>query len=125
MNLFRVRRNLRRGTYVAAALGLGYLGLRFEFHTLPAQGCSPLVRFGPGTSLLLDRRPPSYGVDDAFLFRAPDGLLYLARAERVRPADGAIWALVDNSECAGSGSERFGWILPEQCVARVMMPWPW
>ncbi len=131
MNPRPLSRHLRNLCLLVAALGLIYLWMRFETYDLPESGCSPLLRFGPGDTLLLDRRPEDLAVGDALLFQGPDGLLYLAAVAAVGGeeggvvAPGALWLETDSPECPGRDSDQFGWIAPEQVRARVVMVWPW
>jgi len=117
---------MRLVTYVVAAGCIGYLFARFDGFRLDESGCSPLLRFAPGESLLIDRWAPAYGAGDALLFRGNDGLIYLGLVERLRAGPGsALWLAADNPECVGRGSDSFGWIEPDACVARVVLKWPW
>ena len=50
-------RVVRVAAYVALALVLGYGAWRYDVASLPSEGCSPLLLFEPGNSLVLDRRP--------------------------------------------------------------------
>jgi hypothetical protein len=126
VNPRRLRSPIRWATYLAAVVCLGYLVSRFDSFRLAESGCSPLLRFAPGESLLLDRWAPSYSAGDALLFEGSDGLIYLGLVERVRPgAEPALWVVADNPDCEGRGSEEFGWIVGEARLARVVLKWPW
>jgi hypothetical protein len=126
----RLQRHLRYLCFLAAGLGLGYIAWRFDTQTLPAGGCSPLMRYAPGNRLLVDRRPPRLEVGDALLFRA-EGQLLLGAVARVRPdgapPDGvdAVWIAGDNPQCPAHGSAELGWIDAHAVQGRVVMVWPW
>lgn|GEM_PF-1068894 len=130
VNLRRLQRRLRWGTWVASACCLAYLFLRYDFMTLPDEGCSPLLRYTTGNRLLLDRWPSRYAAGDALLFRGPDGLLFIGAVARTRGTergveDGTLWIVTDNPDCPGESSDDFGWIGRESCVARIVLAWPW
>ncbi len=130
MNPRRIARTLRYATLALAALGFGYLGLRYDLLSLPEDSCSPLVRFPAGSRLLIDVRPPGLGQDDALLVRGPDGQLYLGRVTRVRPegasrsAAEAFWLETDNASCPGASSEQFDWVPRVRVVGRVLLALP-
>lgn len=123
MNPRRVTRHLRLVVYVTCALAVLYLWGRFDLYRLPEVGCSPLLRFTPGDTLLLDRRPRNLFVDDAVLVRGDDGLLYLAKVTDL--ADDRAWVETDAPDCPGRDSDQFGWVAAEDTSARVLMVWPW
>lgn len=131
MNIRKLQHTLRRATWIIAACGVLYLLLRYDNQALPANGCSPLRRFAAGNSLLCDRRPTGYEVGDAVMVHGPDGLLYLGAVTRVRPIGASradvqeVWVETDASDCPGKDSEDFGWIVREDCSARVLFAWPW
>ena len=131
MNPARLAPHLRRIVLLITALAALYLFLRFDVYVLPREGCSPLSRFDAGDRLLLDRRPPGYGVGDAVLARGEDGLLYLGIVTRVRPegaepeAVTALWIETDVPDCPGRDSDELGWIETGEVAARIVMEWPW
>ena len=127
----RLQRGVRNLCLALVAVGFVYLWSRYDTQVIPPEGCSPLLRFGPGNRLLVDARPPGFAPGDALLFRGPDQRLYLAAVARVRP-DGAappgvesLWLEGDNPECPARASAEFGWIAAEDVAARVVMVWPW
>ena len=129
VNLRRLQRRLRWGTWIASACCVAYLFMRYDFMTLPEDGCSPLLRFTTGNRLLLDRWPSQYAAGDALLFRGPDGRLFVGVVARRRGAergvdDGALWIVTDNPDCPGADSGDFGWIERESCAARIVLVWP-
>lgn len=130
LNLRRLQRRLRWGTWIASACCAAYLFMRYDFMTLPEDGCSPLLRFSTGSRLLLDRWPSHYVAGDALLFRGRGGLLFIgvvARTSGEEPGveDGALWIVTDNPDCPGEDSDDFGWIERESCAARIVLAWPW
>ncbi len=134
IDLNRLQTRLRRISWIVAALCLLYLYTRYDTLTLPADGCSPLVRFGPGDTLLLDRRPEGYAINDALLFVSQeDGeqSLRLAKVQRVTPEGSErgqaeqLWVSTDAKNCPGEDSSTLGWIDRDQCRARVLFAWPW
>lgn len=131
MNQRKLLRHVRLACWLLAGLLVFHLFQRYDTYELPDAGCSPLLRFAPGDTLLLDRSPPGYHRDDAVLFAAGDGLLYLGVVTRTRP-DGAgpgdvrgLWVETDAPECPGKDSDELGWISVEDVGARVVLVWPW
>ena len=84
----RLQRTLRRTSWALAAAALAYLVARFDLAALPEGSCSPLLRFGDGADLLVDRWPGGYTAGDAVFFRGGDELLYMALVERTRSGRG-------------------------------------
>ncbi len=127
MNPARLARPLRLAAYLLAGAGLLYLWTRFDAYQLPAEGCSPLLRFAPGDRLLLDRRPAPAREGDALLVRGEDGLLYLGRVTRLRRREGQreVWIETDSPTCPGRDSDEMGWIPSDRIAARVILVWPW
>lgn len=115
--------HLRRVVLTVCLVALGYLWIRFDVYPLPDAGCSPVARFGPGDTLLLDLRPRAAEVGDALLVRGDDGLLHLVVVTRVRP--GEVWVGTDAPSCPGPGSEEFGWVASGDVAARALMALPW
>lgn len=123
-------RRCRQLTLLLALLGGLYVYLRIELMSLPADGCSPLFGVDPGDSMLLDRRPLDVTVGDAVLFEGPEGQVHLARVAEA-PADlpaeararleaGALWVVVERSECPGLDSARIGPLEREALRAEVL-----
>ena len=130
VNLRKLQRRLRWGTWIASACCVAYLFLRYDFMTLPETGCSPLLRFTTGNRLLLDRWASEYVAGDAILFRGPDGLVFVGAVARISAGeagveDGALWVTTDNPDCPGQDSDDFGWIARESLAARIVLVWPW
>ena len=123
MNPRRLVVHLRRIVLVTCAVGFAYLWMRFDVYELPDQGCSPVARFGPGDTLLLDRRPRPAETGDALLVHGDDGLLHLVVVTEVR--EGEVWVQSDAPSCPGRDSDEFGWVATEDVAARVLMPLPW
>lgn len=129
MNRLRWQRRFARLTWLLALAGIGYLLWRYDSVRLPAQGCSPMLRYAAGEPLIVDRRASGWSAGDAVFFRGPDDLLHLASIERVEeaPAGGGLrfWLTTDDRSCPAGSSETFGWIEGEALVARVILVWPW
>lgn len=115
----RVQLIARRGTLILAVVGFAYLMWRFELTRLPDTGCSPLVRFSPGSPLLVDKQPQQLRAGDAVFFQGPDGRLYLGSIEEER--EGGYWLAVDNEDCAGAHSETLGVIPESRIQGRILM----
>ena len=127
LNPRRLERPARRACLALAVAGVLYLVWRFDLTGLPAEGCSPVARFAPGESLIVDRRPSDWTAGDAAFFAGPDGRLHLGLVERTRHVDGAleVWTTTDALDCPGVGSEELGWIPRRRLRGRVVMIWPW
>ena len=119
----RLQRRLRRLTWVLSAACVLYLFVRYDLLTLPEGSCSPLLRFGADQTLLIDRRPSGFDVGDAALYRGPDQLQHIGLIER--QANGGFWMITDNPACASQSSVEFGPIAESDCVARILLAWPW
>lgn len=119
-----VQRIVRRLTLALAAAGGLYLYTRFSLLTLPESGCTPVMRFAPGTTLLLDQRPAEFLVDDGVLFEAEPGVIALGVVGEVR-ADGAAWITVDAVDCPAASSAELGWIPRGRIAARVIFATSW
>lgn len=141
----RARGWIARSRIVLYALLLavvGYHAWRYELVRLPAEGCSPLGEFAPGTRLVIDRAGPTPTIGDAVLYRAPEGIL-LGRVSRspadagegrARPGAGAsspagtgsaLWILKDRRDCPGSDSRQLGALPVEALLGRVAGTLPW
>ena len=120
----QVQRVLRRITFLLAAVGGLYIYSRFSLMTLPAEGCSPIERFAPGTSLLLDQRPPQWGVGDAVLFGSGADSISLGEVGELR-SDGSAWIVINATNCPGASSAELGWIAEDRLVARVIFAARW
>ena len=114
---------IRRYTVLAAIVGLIYIAARFEFSQLPADRCCPLVRFTSGDRIVIDGRPGRVSEGDAVLIQTQSGAKHLCRVERVREADGRLWCVTDNIDCAGFSSEAAGWIDPRAVTGRILLSW--
>lgn len=110
---------LARRTIIGLALvALGYLYWRFEVIRLPEGSCSPLMRFGAGSALVVDKHPPIYERPDAVFFIGPRGGLFLGLIEAAR--EDGVWIVTDNPQCDGRDSEEFGAIGSEALRGRVL-----
>jgi hypothetical protein len=118
----------RRLLLLYALVGVAYLAWRFEIHTLPAKGCSPLISLRPGAHLLVDGHPPELRRGDTVLFRDPAGRLLIARiAPRPDSAgDGpGYWLETDNGGCPGPDSRSLGLIPRERSEGRMLFAFSW
>jgi len=120
----RLQKILRRITLLLAAAGGIYLYSRFSLLVLPAEGCSPVVRYGPGTSLLLDQHPDEWSVRDVVIFEAEGGVVSLGEIERLN-AEGAAWIVTDDPDCPAPSSVELGWIAEDRLAARVIFAASW
>ena len=128
-------RVVRVAAYVALALVLGYGAWRSDVASLPSEGCSPLLLFEPGNSLVLDRRPGEIAEGRAVLYRSPFGELLLGRIETPPPSvpaevwdaceAGALWIVGDRAGCPGEDSRIFGPVQPDAVEAVVAFALPW
>lgn len=118
----RIVRLARRITLVVAAVGGGYLVMRFNVTRVPEGRCCPLVRFTPGANLVVDGHPSRLWEDDAVLVRDAAGGLHLSIVETVRE-DGAIWCTTDRAGCPGYSSEQYGWVARDAVQGRVLLSW--
>lgn len=115
----------RRLLVLGTVAGGAYLWARYEWVTLPDEGCSPLVALAPGTTMLFDTRPRRLAVGSVVLFEGPDGQLLLGeiadpdRGPAERPP-GALWVLTDDPDCPGLDSRTLGWIAPEAVRGRMV-----
>ena len=118
MKAVRVLSVFRRLTLFLALSGLFYLYWRFELLSMPDHGCSPLMRFSPGSSLLVDKHPREYVTGDAAFFLSPRGSLHLGVVESVG-RDG-YWLSTDNPACEGEGSDELGVIVEARMQGRIL-----
>ena len=123
----RLLRILRRTVMVLALAGAGYLMVRFDGLKLTLDSPSPLLRFSPGDSLVLDSYPDDLRIDDPVIFAGPDGRVHLALVSEIRQEEGAsqFWLRYDAPDCVAPDSQTLGWIGEEWIVGRVIMVWPW
>ena len=119
----RLKRVLWRGTMVASLLGLAYLFWRYDTLRLPAEGCSPLLRYRAGSVLLVDRRPDVLRVGDAVFYAGSDEGVLLVAIEELGDS-GLCYLVTDTPDCPGTDSRSLGWVALEQCVGRVMLSLP-
>jgi hypothetical protein len=123
----RLLRILRRTVMVIALAGAGYLMVRFDGLELARDSPSPLLRFSPGDSLVLDRYPVDLQSDDPVIFAGPDGRVHLALVSEIRQEERAtqLWLRHDAPDCVAPDSQTLGWVDEEWIVGRVIMVWPW
>ena len=120
----KIQRVVRRLTLLLAAAGGLYLYTRFSLLAVPREGCTPVLRFAPGTTLLLDTRPRPLRPADEVLFRVDETTNSLGIVREVRE-DGALWIAIDASNCPAPSSEQLGWIPASRIAARVVFPLGW
>lgn len=117
----------RLSMLVLVLAGAGYLMIRFDGLRLPAEAPSPLLRFSPGDSLLLDRYPGEIRMDDPVIYSGPDGMVHLGLIIDLREVAGVTEFRVgqEGSEGVATDSQTTGWMDREWIVGRVIMVWPW
>lgn len=123
----RIQRHLRWIVIAVAALGLLYLGKRFEVVTLPEEGCSPLFAYPPGTGLLVDKRFGDLNEGDAVFFRVQAGALQIGRIrgiEQDSKGDPAYSILGDDERCPIPDSSSLGTFPRDRVAARVILAMP-
>lgn len=118
MSRSRILFLVRRVIFGLALVALAYLYWRFEVVRLPDGGCSPLMRFGSGSALVVDKHPPIYEHSDAVFFEGPSGGLFLGVVETSQAA--GFWLTTDNPQCSGRASEEFGVISLNLLRGRVL-----
>jgi hypothetical protein len=123
----KLLRILRRSVLVLVLAGGGYLLVRFDGMRLPADAPSPLQRFSPGDSLLMDRYPAEIRMDDPVIYSGPDGRVHLGLILDLRQQDGVTVFRVGQEAPDGvaTDSQTPGWMDREWIVGRVIMVWPW
>lgn len=112
-------RPLRRATYILAAVGLMYLGMRYSIYSLAAPNDVLPMRFESGQKVLLDTRPREPEPGDAYLVRTAQGGLALGVVESLH---GERLAFI----MGRSGWDESDWIwIPRQDLqARVLFILP-
>ncbi len=115
----QLQRVLSRATLILAALGGGYLWMRYELMTLPESGCSPLAQVAPGSLMWIDLSPGALRPGDAVFFELADGRLALAQIEREEA--GGFWLVTDMSDCPAESSLTQGLISPDRIHGRLIM----
>ena len=75
---------LRRVTYMLAALGVIYLAMRYSVYSLDAPNEFLPMRFESGQKVLLDTSPRAPEVEDAYLVRTAQGGLALGVVKEVQ-----------------------------------------
>lgn len=116
----RVARVARRVILLGSLAGALYLGLRFKVRTLPEDACCPLLALEPGERLLVDVDPRPLAPGDVVLLGIEGGGRTVARIDRVRGDDGALWVTTDREGCPGAASDRLGWIPRGAVAGRVL-----
>ncbi len=124
MDQAKLLRRIRRATLLLAAAGALYLYTRFELLTLPEAGCTPVLRYTPGSSLLLDTRPRPLQPGDGVVFDAGNGSTSIALVRELRE-DGAAWLVTDAPDCPAADSDALGWIPADRLLARVVFAAAW
>lgn len=119
----RLAKPARRLTLLAAFGGAVYLGSRFGVHDMPDGACSPVASLAPGAKLLVDGRPRPLQSGDTVLLRVEGGTHLVARVERVRAGDAALWCTSDGANCPGFESDEHGWVPPNVVAGRVLFGW--
>jgi len=119
--------SLRRVVMILALVGVGYLLVRFDGMQLPVDSPSPLLRFSPGDSLLVDLYPGELRVDDPVIYAGPDGRVHLGLIRESRQMAGGpqFWLGHDAQDKSAPDSQTLGWVDGEWIVGRVIMVWPW
>ena len=122
-----VVKHARHACLSLAAAGALYLAWRFDWMTLPEEGCSPVMSLAAGQRLLLDRRPPAWSAGDVAVFHGADDRLYLASVAALRGEGRRLeaWLRADAPDCPGPDSDELGWIPRADLRARVVMVLPW
>ncbi len=110
---------LRRATLILAALMVVWIISRFSTYTLEGDESIMPMRFDPGQVLLLDKRPRSPQVGDAWLVRTEAGQLAL----------GVVRKMAEDSMAVEFGrtvgvEANWIWLSTDLGRARVLMPLP-
>ena len=121
MNPKQVQRILGRATLLAVAISGIYLWSRYEWMKLPGEGCSPLTRISPGSTLWVDRWPGGIVPGDVIFFAVEDGSIALAEVGAVAPEGDRYWVTTDVEECPGADSDELGWISRDAVRGRLLM----
>jgi len=116
----RVARVARRVVLLGSLAGALYLGLRFKVRSLSEEACCPLLALQPGERVLVDVDPRPLAPGDVVFLGIEGGGRTVARVERVRPEDAALWVSTDREGCPGAASEGLGWIPRGAVVGRVL-----
>ena len=114
---------VRRARFLTVAIALGcalYLGSRFEFLTLPADGCSPVSRYAPGSRILVDRWAEPFMEGDCVFVTDASGVVHLgtlgAASER------GLWhVLGDTVDCPGLFPAEEDPVSDEAILGRVVL----
>jgi len=94
---------VNRARLLTGLIALGaasYLGLRFDFVTLPPDGCSPVSRYSPGSRLLVDRWADGFREGDCVFVTEASGVVHLATLEAAG-APGSWSVQGDSADCPG------------------------
>jgi len=123
----RLLRLLRHAVMVLVLAGAVYLLVRFDGMRLGLDSPSPLLRFSPGDSLLVDRYPEGMQVDDSVFYVGPDGREHLGFILERRQVEGVtqFWLGHDAPDAVAPDSQTLGWVDGEWIAGRVIMVWPW
>lgn len=112
---------------IFAAGAAVWIGSRFEFLSLPREGCTPIRGLQPGARLLVDRSPSLLADGRVVLWRGSDEAVHLGRlAPAPQPiAPDQVWIVVDDPDCPAPQSSSVGPIPRERVAGRVLMTLPW
>ena len=89
-------RKARIATLASAICGALYLGFRFDLVTLPAAGCSPVSKFAPGVTLLVDRWADDWGDGNSVFVEDGSGSGHLGSIRSHDSPD--RWVVTSDSE---------------------------
>lgn len=116
-SLVKVMRYL---TIAVAMGGAAYLGSRFDFVTLPVEGCSPVSRYSPGSRLLVDRWAGAWKVGDSVFVADSSDVVHLGVL--ARPGASGRWHLTgDDPDCPGLFPASEEPISDELILGRVVL----
>ena len=113
-------RRARLLTIAVAIGGAAYLGSRFDFVTLPVDGCSPVARFSPGSRLLVDRWAGSWSAGDRVFVSDASGVVHLG-VLGASEASGSWHVTGDMPDCPGLFPASEDPIREESILGRVVL----